>query len=100
MHTLFHLFQSLINSHSEPSPHFLYYFVTRQIAAFLINIFRGLPLIVVPIHFVYDDSAATTFESSVKVALLIFLIIHIVLALIAIIDTGATEPRWWERMAR
>ena len=57
------------------------------------HVLRGLPLILASA--LYPIS-----EASVKTGVTIFFATHLVLVFIALIDTGAEKPRWWEKVAR
>ncbi|KAL9981897.1 hypothetical protein ACROYT_G010660 [Oculina patagonica] len=59
----------------------------------LVYVLRGLPLVVVPA--LYHDA-----EPYVKIGVIIFFAVHLVLVFIALIDTGAEQPGWWEKIAR
>ncbi|KAL9981893.1 hypothetical protein ACROYT_G010656 [Oculina patagonica] len=59
----------------------------------LLYVLRGLPLIIVPV-FYHDE------EPYVQTGVIIFFAVHLVLVFIALIDTGAEQPRWWEKIAR
>jgi len=77
------------------------FLLTRQVTAYLIHILRGLPLIAVQtLYYFHDLSEVTDFDSAVQVALVFFFLIHLALAFIALTDTGAEEPTWWEKLAR
>jgi len=64
---------------------------------FLVDILRSLPLIIVP---ALITSASEPTKSSIEVGVVSFIVIHFVLAFIAVIDTGQDNPRWWEKLAR
>ena len=53
----------------------------------LVHVLRGLPLIVVP-------AACHGVKLSVRVGVIICFVVHLVLVFIALIDTGAEQPRW------
>ncbi|XP_078363488.1 uncharacterized protein LOC144647573 [Oculina patagonica] len=59
----------------------------------VVDVLRCLPLIVVPA--LYHGS-----EPSVKIGVIIFFAVHLVLVFIALIDTGAEQPGWLEKVAR
>ena len=63
---------------------------------FLVNIVRALPLICVPALYYRNE----TTESSIELGVISFIVIHFVLAFIAVIDTGRKHPSWWEKLAR
>ena len=73
-----------------------YQILSIQVLPVLVDILRGFPLISVPALYY---SARTT-ESSIEAGVISFIVIHFVLAFIAVIDTGMEDPKWWERLAR
>ena len=80
---------------------FISVFFSQQIAIYLVHILRGLPLIAVQtLYYFHDLSGVTDFDTAVQAALISFFIIHLVLAFIALIDTGREVPTWWEKIAR
>ena len=60
------------------------------------DILRALPLISV-LALYYSDR---TSETSIKYGVISFIVIHFVLAFIAIIDTGKENPQRWEELSR
>lgn len=71
-------------------------FCLQQVVPLLINILRGLPLIVVPAIYYRGDNGATSIEAGV----ITFFVIHLILALIgSFADTGTENPKWWQKIA-
>ncbi|XP_078355309.1 uncharacterized protein LOC144639920 [Oculina patagonica] len=68
-------------------------FTMRLLLLCLVNVVRGLPLIIVPA--IYHGT-----ELSVKIGVISFFAVHLVLVFIALIDTGAEQPGLWEKVAR
>ncbi|KAL9981884.1 hypothetical protein ACROYT_G010647 [Oculina patagonica] len=48
----------------------------------------------------FESNVQKKDEQSVKIGVTSFFAIHLVLVFIALIDTGAEQPRWWEKLAR
>ncbi|XP_068684619.1 uncharacterized protein [Montipora foliosa] len=68
----------------------------KKVLPFVIDILRALPLICVPpvVHYGVVDS-----DSATKNAVICFIVIHFVLALIAFVHTGSRNPSWREKLA-
>ena len=71
--------------------------LTQQILACLLHVIRGAPLI---IPTVFQLIMPSNIELVIIISMGAFVLLHVVLAFIAGIDTGAEEPKWWEKIAR
>ena len=71
--------------------------LTQQILACLLHVIRGAPLI---IPTVFQLIMPSNMELVIIISVGAFVLLHLVLAFIAGIDTGAEEPKWLEKIAR
>ena len=70
-------------------------FTQQLLLPCLVHMVRGIPLIAAPALYRCNCMA-----SPITIGVISFFIIHCMLAFIAIVDTGAVEPGWWEKVSR
>ena len=71
--------------------------LTQQILPCLLHVFLGAPLITPT---VFQLIRPSDIELVIIISMGAFVLLHVVLAFIAGIDTGAEEPKWWEKIGR